>query len=150
MKLSSTPVRWLTAICCSLIISPSVFAVPTNLALLPAATANASSIRDPIADSPDNAIDGLRSSRDAFNQELIWHSTASSNVPLGPATAFQSLWYEVDLGANFFLDRVEIFSRLGIAPNTVTTQFPASPQHLVKDFRIDVFNTAGTNVFTKN
>jgi hypothetical protein len=101
--------------------------------------------------SPANAIDGNRSGRSSFNDEVIWHSTQSSHATLGPATQFDPLWFEVNLGADRYLDRVEIFSRLSLNPLTLPNiQWPPTAQHLIQDFRIDVFNMANTNVFSKS
>jgi hypothetical protein len=70
---------------------------------------------------------------------------------LGQATQFDPLWFEVDLGADRYLDRVQIFSRLSLNPLTLPNlQWPATAQQLIQNFRIDVFNMANTNVFSKS
>ena len=73
----------------------SSFAAPVNLA--PGGTATAST-----AAFGSSVADGIDGNRDPdFNKGSVWHSSNSS----------ESHWYEVDLGADYYLDRVLIFSR---------------------------------------
>ncbi|MEX2170799.1 MAG: discoidin domain-containing protein [Pirellulales bacterium] len=143
MKLSTKPMLGLLALCGSLQFGYRVEAVPTNLAT--AGTASASSSHtDAFLYGPENANDGLRSSRNAFNDEIIYHGLQSS---ADPNTQHQELWYEVDLDADHYLDRVQLFSRL--SNSSFTSRYYAAAQHVIHNFRIDVFNTANTNVFSQ-
>jgi len=138
----------ITAIGGLLVAVQCAFAQPINLTRQFGVTASASSIRD-LPDGPENVIDGNRSSRiGTAATEYIWHSTPTSAAfPAGYNTQFQSLWLEVDLGSDFYLDRVQVFSRL--SASSFTTRFYAAAQHLIQNFHIDVYNSAGDTVFSK-
>lgn len=148
--LRSALFRSMAALGCVLAVLQTSSAVPINLAREPGVVATASTVRDPLVDGPENVIDGNRSSRigTSATTEYIWHSTATSATPpLGYNTQFQSLWLEVDLGADFYLDRVQIFSRL--SSSSFTARYYAAAQQLLQNFHIDVYNTAGDTVFSK-
>ena len=141
----------MAALGCVLALLQTASAVPINLTRESGVVATASSVRDPVVDGPENVIDGNRSSRigTSATTEYIWHSTpTSAAAPLGYNTQFQSLWLEVDLGADFYLDRVQLFSRL--SSSSFTTRYYAAAQQLLQNFHIDVYNAAGNTVFSKN
>lgn len=103
---------------CCLLWGTMASAVPTNLA--PAGTATASSVGYSLPAA--NAHNGNRAGGD------IWHS-ANDNV--NPA------WYQVDLGSDFYLDRVQIIPRGEI-------------QGTVENFTIEVRNSANAVVFSQS
>ena len=102
-----------------------VSAMPVNLA--PGGTSSASSELNCCGGVfvSSRANDGNRAGND---NSLIFH-TADPDM---------SAFYEIDLGSDFYLDRVQIF------PRTNATQ------DSVENFRIDVFDSGGANVFTDN
>ena len=103
-------------------------AVPVNLA--PGGTATSSSTLGACCGSatPFFASRANDGNRDGSSNSVIFHTN-------DPDTA---AFFQVDLGANSFLDRIELFPRTNAVQNSV------------ENFRIDVFNTAGINVFSKN
>ncbi|MCC7083994.1 MAG: discoidin domain-containing protein [Pirellulales bacterium] len=94
-------------------------AAPTNLAT--AGTATASSQYD-VPYAPGNANDGSR------DGSVIWHSANDSTNPA---------WWQVDLGSDQYLDRVQIFPR-------------NFNQGTVENFTIDVLNSANVNMFSQS
>lgn len=97
-------------------------AVPTNLA--PSGTASSSTIGFGAV-----AADGNDGNRDgAFGNGSVFHTA-------DPDTA---AFWQVDLGTDQYIDRVQIFPRTDAA------------QGSVENFKIEVFNANDTLVFTKN
>ncbi len=115
----------LTAVALCLGLIQAAHAVPTNLA--PSGVATASSTLGPCCGSlsfaPSLANDGNR----AGPVTGIFHTNNSAT----PA------FFQIDLGTNKFLDRVEIFPRNAV-------------QNSVESFKIEVFDTANNLSFSKN
>lgn len=105
-----------------LLLSSSAWAIPTNLA--PSGTASASSegFGTVAADGNDNNRDGV------YANGSVFHSINSTT----PA------FFEIDLGMNQFLDRVEIYPRTDAVQNSV------------ENFRIEVFNAGNSVVFSQD
>jgi hypothetical protein len=75
---------------------------------------------------PDRARDGNRAGN------IFWHS---ANSPIPDVYGMQH-WFEIDLGADFYLDRLQILPR---------NLF----QDTVKNFKLEVYNTSGSTVFSQ-
>ncbi|HEX2750714.1 MAG TPA: chitobiase/beta-hexosaminidase C-terminal domain-containing protein [Verrucomicrobiales bacterium] len=97
-------------------------AVPANLA--PAGTASAST--SDFGSVPADINDGNRDGG-FYTGGSVWHSVIPDAAP----------WVEVDLGANYYLDRVMIWPRTDVLQGTV------------KNIRIQITNAAGTEVFNQ-
>jgi hypothetical protein len=100
--------------------SSGAFAVPTNLATSGTATASSVYAGDIPTYGPAHTNNGDRTGSD------IWHS-ANDNV--NPA------WWEIDLGADYYLDRVQI------APRDFS-------QGLVENFTLEVRDSSNAVVFS--
>lgn len=96
-------------------------AAPVNLA--PAGTITASS--SGYGSAPADIIDGNRDGN--FANGSVWHTTSPDAAP----------WVEVDLGADFYLDRVMLWPRTDVVQGTV------------KDLRVKVTSAAGSVVFNQ-
>ncbi len=94
---------------------------PVNLAPAGTATASSEGFGSVAADANDGSRNG------AFASGSVFHT-------LDPDTV---AFYEVDLGSDFYLDRIQIH------PRTDTSQ------RSVENFRIDVFDSGGSNVFSE-
>lgn len=94
-------------------------AIPANLA--PAGTASAST--SGYGSIPSDLIDNNRDGH-FYNGGSVWHSNIPDTAP----------WVEVDLGADYYLDRVMLWPRTDAVQGTV------------RNIRIRVTNTAGTIV----
>lgn len=96
-------------------------AAPVNLAPAGAITASSSGY----GSAPGDLIDGNRDGN--FNNGSVWHTTSPDAVPR----------VELDLGADYYLDRVMLWPRTDVIQGTV------------KDLRVKVTNAAGTVVFNQ-
>jgi len=97
----------------------SLRAVPANLAPSGTATASSSGYGSVPGDINDGSRDG-----DFYTGGSVWHTTIPDTAP----------WIEVDLGADYYLDRVMLWPRTDAVQGTV------------KNLRIKVTNAAGTVV----
>jgi hypothetical protein len=104
--------------------APAARSAPINLAPFGTATASSAGYGTVFAD----AIDGNRDGE--FNNGSVWHSTGHPEE--NPPT-----FYQVDLGGDFYLDRVEIF------PRNVA-------QGSVRNFRLTVLDAANVQVFSQD
>jgi len=104
-----------------LALTGSCGAVPANLAAGKPATASSSDHGSVPADIADGNRDGN------FANGSVWHSAAPDAAP----------WVEVDLGQDYYLDRVMLWPRTDATQGTV------------KDLRVRITNTAGTEVFNQ-
>lgn len=96
-------------------------AVPTNLAPAGVASASSAYAGDEATYGAAHANNGNRAGND------IWHSTNSDTV---------TAWWQVDLGSEYYLDRVQIFPR-------------ALSQGTVGNFRIEVLDASNSVVFSQ-
>jgi hypothetical protein len=101
-----------------------VHAQPANLSILGTSTASASSVLQAFV--PNNARDGNRAGN------IFWHS---ANAPVPDIYGVQH-WYEIDLGTNYYLDRLQILPRNQL-------------QDTVKNFRLEVYDTSGATVYSQ-
>src|SRR5436190_8654956 len=111
----------LSAALCFVLLPVSLRAIPANLAPAGTATASTSDSGSVAGDINDNNRDGV------FNSGSVWHSVIPDTAP----------WVEVDLGADYFLDRVMIWPRTDVVQGTV------------KNIRIRITDTAGAEVFNQ-
>lgn len=109
----------------------TIFAIATNTLvaqtanLAPSGTATSSSTG--FGGSPELANDGNRDG--IFVNASVFHSAGAT----GPGE-----WYEVDLGSEFFLDRILIFPRTDQAQNSV------------RDFTLEIFDASDVLVWTSD
>lgn len=116
-------VRALSGLLAAVFIPSAAWAIPTNLA--PSGVASTTSVEgygSVAADGNDGNRDG------SFGLGSVFHTLDNAVVP--------GTW-QVDLGANKVLDRIQIFPRTDAIQNSV------------ENFRIDVFDSVNTNVFSK-
>lgn len=97
-------------------------AIPVNLAPGGTATASSSAFGSAASDINDGNRDGQ-----FYSGGSVWHTSTPDAAP----------WVEVDLGANYYLDRVMLWPRTDASQGTV------------KDVRVKVTNAAGTVVFNQ-
>lgn len=112
----------------ALCLAPSALAVPVNLSVGKPVTASSelgACCGSGTAFFASRAVDG---SRDGSDNNFIFHTNAGETNP--PS------FFEVDLGSNKVLDRVEIFPRTNAVQNSV------------ENFRLDVFNAANALVYS--
>src|SRR5262249_10620729 len=124
-------VRGLVAISMVSLLASTTYAVPTNLSIAGATTATAST--NLTANPPAKAKDGNRSGVGDANS--FWHS---ANSPIPDIYGVQH-WYEINLGSDMYLDRLQIFPRPG------GSQY----QDTIKNFKLEVYNASGTTVFSQ-
>jgi hypothetical protein len=103
-----------------LLSATAVPAAPSNLAAGKPATASSSGYGSVAADIADGNRDG-----GFYSAGSVWHSVIPDAAP----------WVEVDLGADYYLDRVMLWPRTDAVQGTV------------KDIRVKVTNAAGTVVY---
>lgn len=97
-------------------------ALPANLAPLGSATGSTAGFGSVPADTNDGNRDGH-----FYNSGSVWHSLIPDAAP----------WIELDLGQNYYLDRVMLWPRTDAVQGTV------------KDIRVKVTNAAGTVVYNQ-
>ncbi len=103
------------------IASATLDATPRNLAVAGTATASSAGFGSVVADANDGNRDG------DFNNGSVWHTTDGN----------ARHWWQVDLGADYYLDRVQVFPRTGAGPHW-------------SDFSITVSNALGHLVFSQS
>ncbi|HWB02783.1 MAG TPA: chitobiase/beta-hexosaminidase C-terminal domain-containing protein [Verrucomicrobiales bacterium] len=97
-------------------------AIPANLAPAGTATASTSDYGSVPGDINDNNRDG-----GFYSGGSVWHSVIPDAAP----------WAEVDLGAEYYIDRVMTWPRTDVAQGTI------------KNVRIQITNAAGAEVFNQ-
>ena len=110
------------SLCAALLLAAPLMlrAVPVNLAPAGVATASSAAYGSVAGDINDGNRDG-----GFYSGGSVWHTAIPDTAP----------WVEVDLGANYNLDRVMLWPRTDVAQGTM------------KDLRIKVTNAAGTVVY---
>jgi hypothetical protein len=101
------------------------FGAPVNLALLGTATGSSEGYGTVFGDGIDGNRDG------GFGNGSVWHSTGHPET--NPPSYFQ-----VDLGADYYLDRLQIFPRTDAA------------QSSVQNFRLTVLDSGSEQVFSQD
>jgi hypothetical protein len=108
--------------------APAAHAVPINLSTGKPVTASSELAACCGSATPFFASRAVDGSRDGSDNNFIFHTNApETNVPS---------FFEVDLGSNKVLDRVQIFPRTNAVQNSV------------ENFRLDVFNAANALVYS--
>ena len=97
-------------------------AVPITLATAGTAAAESSKYGSVAADANDGNRNG------AFGSGSVWHSNDSENTNLR--------YWEVNLGSDKYLDRIQLFPRTDVIQNSV------------ENFRVTVLNSSNTQIFS--
>jgi hypothetical protein len=105
--------------------APAAQSAPVNLAPLGVASGSSEGWGTVFADGNDGNRDGN------YSNGSVWHTT-------GTPEANPPSYYEVDLGIDYYLDRLEIFPRTDVFPG----------QQSVQNFRITVLDSGNVQVFS--